>query len=105
MTSETRHPEFRSYCLPSWPRISMVQKSVAPLDGFTSRWRAVVCGGAVVAMAVMYNLYAETAAENAELRRTLAKAGLIGVRDEKTKIGQTLTLILNCSSYSHRSYL
>ena len=98
MTSEMRHRDTPNFvhiaCHPGLliqqiqvltlvPFRKMVQKCGTASDGFTSRWRAVVCGGAVVAMAVMYNLYAETAAENAELRRTLAKVGLMGVRDAK----------------------
>lgn len=42
--------------------------------GFTS-WRSVFVAAAAAAVAVMYNFYAEAAAENEELRQKLAKVG------------------------------
>lgn len=43
-------------------------------QGFTS-WRSVFVAAAAPAVAVMYNFYAEAAAENEELRQKLAKVG------------------------------
>ena len=44
-------------------------------QGFTSRWRSVFVAAAAAAVAVIYHLYAEAAAENEELRQKLAKVG------------------------------